>query len=483
MQTTKQYIIYIVLMILLLTTVSAIDITDCTNFVFENSSNTYYLINNVTQNSYTGFSNNGCMAFSDFIQDVVLDCQGYNINYYNVTHTPTITVLNGHNITVRNCAINTTDARAFTLANTGTYDILIENNDILGQEGISMINGANNVIVQNNSIVIDTPDAGIILATNNDNITIRNNFIDKGGFGFVMDSGDLSSSENIFIYNNNFSMEIGGRGLELRDNSGNGSCPINLQVYNNSFDKQPFEDNILCDGNNYFELSKDNYYGNYWESYTSCTDLGNGWCNDSYIHSDAIEHYPLANPDRSVSCEADWQCGSWNACVNSSQTCNTTFDDNSCLDFRTYPLLTQGCVSCNESWIADLDSCLINDTQLLTYHDENACGTTVMLPPQNGTYVACNYCTISYHSEQTACLNETITTYYVNDNFGSCCNMTSIPADCDLPSNSTVSCATGDSSLITGLVIDTSVEVGRVWVGFAGLIAMLGIAGWVMFII
>jgi hypothetical protein len=45
---------------------------------------------------------------------------------------------------------------------------------------------------------------------------------------------------------------------------------------------------------------------------------------------------------------------------------------------------------CAENWTIQYDNCLINDTKLKYYIDENSCGTVNDLPADNGTYIRCD---------------------------------------------------------------------------------------------
>ncbi len=49
---------------------------------------------------------------------------------------------------------------------------------------------------------------------------------------------------------------------------------------------------------------------------------------------------------------------------------------------------------CTESWSAQYDRCLKNDTKLKYYADTNECGTVSSLPTDNNTYVSCDYCAL-----------------------------------------------------------------------------------------
>jgi len=97
--------------------------------------------------------------------------------------------------------------------------------------------------------------------------------------------------------------------------------------------------------------------------------------------------------------------------------------------------------SCTENWIAQYGSCLINDTKLKYYTDQNNCGTTINLPPDNGTYIECNYCShnvmnsswSSWHNI-TECLpgnyhtQERNLTQY-DSNYSACYLVTGLPSD------------------------------------------------------
>jgi hypothetical protein len=96
-------------------------------------------------------------------------------------------------------------------------------------------------------------------------------------------------------------------------------------------------------------------------------------------------------------------------------------------------------VSCTENWIVQYGSCLVNDTKLKYYTDQNNCGTTINLPGDNGTYVECNYCTSAWENVNGSCrTNDTfVVGYHYTD---TCCAQTGLPSDCNIPSNTTDVC-------------------------------------------
>jgi len=91
-------------------------------------------------------------------------------------------------------------------------------------------------------------------------------------------------------------------------------------------------------------------------------------------------------------------------------------------------------VPCVENWTEQYGSCEMNDTQLKYYIDSNACGTTNDLPADNGTYVACNYCTEDIQGPfTTACnANDEQIQYYLDNNYAACCAITVLPSDCNI---------------------------------------------------
>lgn len=91
------------------------------------------------------------------------------------------------------------------------------------------------------------------------------------------------------------------------------------------------------------------------------------------------------------------------------------------------------CVICNEDWVEDIPICLINDTYLSTYTDQNACGTYDDLPAQNGTYQSCNYCLEELDQTLGTCQsNSTQTVDWTDNNYFTCCAVTGLVSDCSI---------------------------------------------------
>jgi hypothetical protein len=101
---------------------------------------------------------------------------------------------------------------------------------------------------------------------------------------------------------------------------------------------------------------------------------------------------------------------------------------------------------CVENWTLFYGSCLTNDTQLKYYLDNNSCGTNLSLPVDNGTYVACNYCSedLVIDTESACYLNVTLgvkNITYIDNNYATCCSATGLFSDCSIdfsPYNNTI---------------------------------------------
>lgn len=96
-----------------------------------------------------------------------------------------------------------------------------------------------------------------------------------------------------------------------------------------------------------------------------------------------------------------------------------------------------GCILCFSDWLENLGSCLINDSQIKTYIDNNSCGTYDDLPVDNGTYIYCNYCSEDIVSAYSGdCFwNATdgrINITYSDNNQATCCDLTGIVSDCSI---------------------------------------------------
>lgn len=95
------------------------------------------------------------------------------------------------------------------------------------------------------------------------------------------------------------------------------------------------------------------------------------------------------------------------------------------------------CLSaCVPDWQQNIGICQINDSRLVTYTDNNNCGTTDGLPVDNGTYILCNYCTEDVEQVLGTCLWNGTGYYqdvtYQDNNYYSCCAISGIASDCTI---------------------------------------------------
>ena len=97
---------------------------------------------------------------------------------------------------------------------------------------------------------------------------------------------------------------------------------------------------------------------------------------------------------------------------------------------------------CTPNWIANYTSCGTNlnascgtyDNKTKIYYDSNSCGTSLTLPADNGTCIACDYCSPSWYCEtlNTTCFNEWRECLAIGDNnYGICCAVTHLGNDCN----------------------------------------------------
>ena len=168
------------MLIILSSLVSAVNINTCTII---NAPGTYDLTANIL-NSATS----NCMDITT--SNVVLDCHGFMIDGNNVADTA-INIGNGNdgNIEVKNCILTDWDTQAIDI-NTGSFNIIIDNN-----------------------IIISLPDNGIYIE-NSENITINNSNISAGTSINVDDGISMYRVNNFTIDNCNIT-QAGRNGINI----------------------------------------------------------------------------------------------------------------------------------------------------------------------------------------------------------------------------------------------------------------------------
>ncbi|MBI2451473.1 LamG domain-containing protein [Candidatus Pacearchaeota archaeon] len=112
--------------------------------------------------------------------------------------------------------------------------------------------------------------------------------------------------------------------------------------------------------------------------------------NRALSESEILELYN-AQPSQTQppqTCTENWQCSSWDSCVDDIQT-RTCLDNNNCGTINNKPVTTQACTTpmqdatqptCQENWQCNVWSACINGKQVRECIDINNCGTTNNLP-------------------------------------------------------------------------------------------------------
>lgn len=133
-------------------------------------------------------------------------------------------------------------------------------------------------------------------------------------------------------------------------------------------------------------------------------------------------HYDFAPTGVDVSEIYDWQ---WVFATDFANNTNIT-DPNILINYTCF-------IPCVEDWVANPINCLINDTYLLTYYDNNSCGTYGSLPGNNGTYQSCNYCSEDLQQVTGACQpDNTQNLSWTDNNYFTCCDITGLSSDCSI---------------------------------------------------
>ena len=135
---------------------------------------------------------------------------------------------------------------------------------------------------------------------------------------------------------------------------------------------------------------------------------------------------------------------------------------------------TTACNYCDSTY-DDTTYCGIDDITHTDYDYTNTCCADTGLGsdcniPANYTNGVCDYCVPNYTSDINGCIE-----LYTWNNYDVCCAVTGIEEDCSIPENVTSCVGRHSISDITGLVIDGGVELGRSYILYAGLIAMVSL--------
>ena len=147
-------------------------------------------------------------------------------------------------------------------------------------------------------------------------------------------------------------------------------------------------------GNREYSFTK-NVSNNEYRMYESGT-INNNYTYDGYTFSKRLWPPPLI-------CAPNWNCGSWAACLNSSQKRNCT-DSNNCGNNATKPSENRTC-TCAPNWSCSSWTSCLNGVQTRACNDLRNCGNNATKPFVNQTCCTPNWNCGSW----TLCLNSTQT--------------------------------------------------------------------------
>jgi len=119
----------------------------------------------------------------------------------------------------------------------------------------------------------------------------------------------------------------------------------------------------------------------------SCTDSHE--CSteeDKPVESQSCNYQATCVDEIKNQDESDIDCGGSCDFCEDGKSCSI---NNDCLNDCVMGICG---VSCVENWTSSYGDCLIDDTKLKYYLDENGCGTFDNIPEDNGTNVECDYC-------------------------------------------------------------------------------------------
>jgi hypothetical protein len=164
-----------------------------------------------------------------------------------------------------------------------------------------------------------------------------------------------------------------------------------------------------------------------------------------------------------------------NLTLGQNQITFYVIDDAELETTLTYNVTMLNCSELVTDWQPQLSACNTSNQQVLTYFDDNECGTSLGLPANNGSTVSCDYCTPNITIETTGCVApvyRNVTTYTLENN-ATCCALTGLSEDCDIRSNANYSCiGQYQGSDIAKVTVDNAVEIGSAFVELAPLVAL-----------
>lgn len=283
-------------------------------------------------------------------------------------------------------------------------------------------------------------------------------------------------------------INVDGNGVNLTVDGGDGIAVYGgwLSIYDNETypnDVSPIQDAVISEINifgytgdafRFDQYTYDNTYQNSLIEGSVATDLVDVDGDDNFVNINGA-------------CEEEWQVAYTECDVNDTMVMYY-IDNNACGTFDFLPpdnSTIVPCDYCTPDWEQFDTGCLPDNTQMIYYEDLNDCGEFETLPPDNGTISACDFCEPEVEYVEGECIDFYERDEYVMTNYAECCAETGLIEDCELPPNPPPVACVGEheSDDIAGVVIDTAVETGKEYIGYAGVIATIGAGTWLLFLI
>jgi parallel beta-helix repeat protein len=186
-----------------------------------------------------------CPCIDIQANDVILDCEGHNLNYDDSNYT--IGIISYHNnVTINNCTMSNYEQGLFTFNVTNFVIANTTAND--NKIGIFITNSSNNNLT--NDTANDNSDSGIVLRDNvANNILIGNNASNNNNNGFYLRVGHDNTFVNNTFNENNYGINIDdspGTNNNFTSNTANSN---NYGTYIQSSYNDYFTNNIFNNNN------------------------------------------------------------------------------------------------------------------------------------------------------------------------------------------------------------------------------------------
>lgn len=206
--------------------VFSVNIDNCS--VMDTQGETYNLTQDIPNSA-----NSTCMDIA--ADDVILDCNGYEIDGVDGGSSYGVRIVNYDNVTIRNCEISDW---AYGIDMSGSTDSRIYNNFITSNDrGMNVVSSSNNNNFTNNTVFFNTNYGVAIVSSSNNNFSYGNvsnntnhgfylssadgNRIEYAAVGFNEQDGfNLDTSDGNVIYENNITSNK-ARGFYAASSSGN----------------------------------------------------------------------------------------------------------------------------------------------------------------------------------------------------------------------------------------------------------------------